>query len=374
MSLTLYLRDGVYWVRGRAADSDKYVRKSLGTSDPALAEAAVREIEGQARKRRILGPDAPKLEDQITFDMCALLYDAPPKDAIYLMRLSRRIGKKLVREITPQFVRKLAKEMMPYASTDTWMREVVTPVRAVINNAHELGNCPPIRIRAYDKAERVKQDLARGKESRVPKTPGSWPWLMAFMEAADPRDAALAYFMFRHGYRVGQSAAMTRSQDMDLSNSRVRVHASKGHPAHWVELDPEEVVMIANLQPPKFANSKDRAKIADRVFYIGGVKHAGFYKRWEKTCERAGIEYLPPHSSGRHGYGTEMVVRQRVDPISAADNLWADPSVMLKTYSHSVDAQSKVRDAFRAGLNAVRTPSVQPISGKRGKQLKGNVK
>lgn len=368
MPLKLYPREGVFWVRGRAADTGVYVRRSLGTSDPDLAAAKVRAIEAEARKRSILGPDAPKLEDQITFAACVKLYDQGGANTSYLKPLVKKLGSMRVKEITPQMVRKLAKEMMPYASTDTWMREIVTPVRAVINNAHELGQCPPIRIRAYDKAERVKQDLARGKESRVPKHAGSWPWLLAFMKAAEPRDAALAYFMFRHGYRVGQCIAMTRSKDMDLTGGKVRVHASKGHPAHWVDLDPEEVAMIANL-PLAY-----RGQARDRVFTISGGRSGALYKRWKATCARAQIEYLPPHSSGRHGYGTEMVVRQRVDPISAANNLWADPSVMLKTYSHSDDAQEKVRDAFRAGLNAVRTPAVHRNSGKRGKQLKGNAK
>lgn len=371
MPLEKYLRYGVYWFRGRAADGDRYDRRSLKTSDPELAEAKIRALEAAARKRSILGPDAPKLEDEITFSACVLLYSADVKTSRYLQRLLRKIGSLRVKEITPQFIRKLARETHPMASTDTWQRQVVTPVRSVINNAHELGKCPPIRVRAWAKAERVKQDGARGKDSRVVKVPGSWEWLLAFMAAADPRDAALAHFMFRHGYRIGQCVAMTRSQDMDLSAGRVRVHASKGHAPHWVEIDPEEVVMISNLSPPKFGSMKDRKRIADRVFYIGGARHAGFYKRWKATCERAGIEYLPPHSCGRHGYGTEMVVRQGVDPISASENLWSNPAVMLKTYSHSDDGQAKVRAAFRAGKDAARTQLVQSKTAK-GRKAAGN--
>lgn len=131
--LELYPRGGVFWVRGRPADGDSYIRQSLGTSDEAIAEAAVREIEAAARKRRILGADAPKSEDEITFVACVLLYDAPVRDAFYLKPLVRRIGKTRVREITPQFVRKLAKELMPGAATDTWQRQIVTPIRSVIN-------------------------------------------------------------------------------------------------------------------------------------------------------------------------------------------------------------------------------------------------
>jgi integrase len=357
MPLEIYKRGAVFWVRGYPADGDQYVRQSLGTSDQAIAEAAAREIEAAARKRRILGPDAPKLEDVITFSACVLLYHPGPRDAGYLRPLVRKIGKMRVSEITPQFIRNLAKTMHPLASTDTWWRQVITPVRAVINHAHDLGKCAPIRVKAYTKAERVKQDVARGKQSRVPKTPGSWPWVLAFCAAANelgkPRYAACAYFMFRHGYRLTQSIEMTRSKDMDLSAGRVRVHASKGHEAHWVELDPEEVVMIANLPTP----------------YRGAL-----YRDWREICEKAEIDYLPPHSSGRHGYGTEMVVRQRIDPISASENLWADPSVMLKTYSHSDDGTVKVRDAFRSGLEAARTPPVQPHSDEPPKVMAPNKK
>lgn len=357
MPLELYQRGDIYWVRGRAADGDRYERKSLGTSDPALAQAAIRQIEAEARKRRILGPDAPPPEREVTFSALVLLYRATPRDAGYLRPIVKKIGAMRVRDITPLFVRQLARDMYPSAAVDTWQRQVVTPVRSVINNAHELGKCPPIRIRAFGRAERVKQDVARGEQSRTPKTPGSWPWLLAFRDAAialgKPRYAALAWFMFRHGYRLTQSISMTRSRDMDLSAGRVRIHPAKGHAAHWVELDPEEVAMIANLPQPH------RGAAQDRVFTIAGGRSGALYRDWREICARADIAYLPPHSAGRHGYGTEMTVRQRVDPVTAAQNLWSDPSVMLRTYSHAEDAASIVRDAFMAGQHAARTPPVQ---------------
>jgi integrase len=363
MPLELYIRGGSYWVRGRAADGDEYVRQSLGTFDPTIAAAAVREIEAAARRRRILGPDAPAPHDEITFSACVLLYSAGKRDAGYLKPIVRRIGKKRRAEITPQFVRALAKSMMPMASTDTWQRQIITPIRAVINNAHELGKCPPIRIKAFDRNERLEQDRIRGKESRVAKVPGSWPWLLAFCEEAEPRDAAIAYFMFRHGHRLSQTMAMTRSKDMDLSAGKVRVHAAKGHPAVWVDLDPEEVAMIANLPVPY------RGQAKDRVFCIAGGRSGAFYARWKETCERAGIEYLPPHAAGRHGYGTEMIVRQKIDPVTAAKDRWSDPSVMLRTYAHPEDSEAKVRDAFKAGKAAARTQQVQANIAKRAKAL-----
>lgn len=369
MPLEKYQRGEVWWVRGRAADGDRYVRESLGTSDEAIADAAIREIEALARKHRILGPDAPKAQDELTFSACVLLYSAIEADRRYLVRLVKKIGSMKVKDITPQFVRQLARQMHPLAATDTWQRQVITPVRSVINNAHELGKCPPIRIKAFTRAERVKQDVARGRASRVPKRPGSWEWTLAFCEAAvslgKPRYGALAYFMFRHGYRITQSIAMTRSRDMNLQQAKVRVHAAKGHPAHWVDLDPEEVAMIANLPLPY------RGEAQDRVFAIAGGRSGALYRDWKAICVHANIDYLAPHSAGRHGYGTEMVVRQRVDPVSASENLWSDPSVMLRTYSHTDDAAGIVREAFRAGKEAARTPAVQRQNENAASELKG---
>ena len=365
MPLEKYLRDGVWWFRGRAADGDRYDRRSLKTSDPDIADAKIRQLEDAARTRTILGPNAPKPEDEIVFSACVVLYPATKDDARRLKPIVRRIGKMRVKDLTPEYIRQLARKMYPEASTDTWQREVVTPVRSVINNAHELGKCPPIRIRAFSKDERQRQDRLRGKESRVPKRPGSWPWLNAFMAKADPRDAACAYFMFRHGARISQAIGMKRGTDMDLSGLRLRVPPAKGHDAEWVDIDPELAAMIANLPAPY------RSKAADYVFHIGGGRNAAMYTRWKKACAEAEIEYLPPHAAGRHGYGTETIVRQKVDVVSAArEGRWANPSVMLKTYSHPEGSKEAVREAFLRGKEASGTPAVQTKSGGTVKVLK----
>lgn len=364
-----YLRGAIWWVKGHRPDTGEYIRESLGTRDEAIAEAKVDEIYRAARKRRLLGPDAPKPEDELIFAAAFELYEPTPDMARYLVPILRRIGKERIKDITPASVRALARKMYPTAAVDTWQRQVVTPIRSVINNAHELGKCAPIRIRSFDQDERIRQDRLRGRESRVPKKPGSWPWLEAFITEAAPRDAALAYFMFRHGARVSQALEMDRRTDLDLTNGRARVPPTKGHDAEWVALDPEEVVMIANLPLPY------RGIARHRVFGIGGGRSGALYARWKTACAAAGIEYLSPHAAGRHGFGTEMIVRQGVDPVSAArQGRWASPAVMLKTYSHEEDSEARVRDAFMAGKTASRTPAVQSYSGKASKPLRGKAK
>lgn len=360
--LRKYLRGRTWWVKGRIEGVDHYYRESLGTSDAAVAEAEVDRIKREARKRAILGVDAPSPEDELTFSSAVMLHHSKPRDALYLAKILPHLGSTKVKEINSQTIKRLARRLYPTASTDTWHRQVVVPVRSVINNAHEEGLCAPLRVKAFSKNERMQQDRVRGKDSRVPKQPGSWEWALAFAEHADPRCAAMALFMFTKGARISQVLEMRDPQDMDLQNFRLRLPAAKGHPAQWVTVLPIVAVAIANIPKP-------RGKVASkRVFKYGGGRSGWLYEEWRRACTAAGIPYLSPHAQGRHGFGTETIVRQSVDPATAArDGRWASAKVMLDTYSHPDETGVRVRDAFAAGLEAARTKPVQEKSEKPAK-------
>jgi len=200
----------------------------------------------------------------------------------------------------------------------------------------------------------MAQDRARAKDSRVGKKPGSWEWVLAFKEHADPRLAAMALFMFTTGARISQTLGMKRKGDLDLFRKRVRLPAAKGHPAQWIDILPEVAIAIANLPKPEGTLNQER------VFYYAGQRSGWFYREWKRACADAGIEYLPPHSAGRHGFGTEMIVRQGIDPATTAQQgRWSSPKVLLDTYAHSEGGSASVQQAFRDGLEVVRTRSVQ---------------
>lgn len=360
--LELYRRGQTWWVRGRLEGEERYYRESLGTADEAVAKAKVRAIEGEARKRAILGRDAPKPEDQLTLSGAVLLFPARGNDARYMSKVLLEIGDTRLRDITPKMVKQLARKLYPNASADTWQRQVIVPVRAVINAAHEEGYCPPIRIRAFTKNERMTQDRARGKDSGVKKKPGSWAWVLAFRERADPRLGAMALFMFTTGARIGQTMAMKRKGDLDLFRKRVRLPAAKGHATQWIDILPEVAAAIGALPKPNGKMNQER------VFYWAGERSGWFYAEWKRACTEAGIEYLSPHAAGRHGFGTETIVRQKIDPATAArDGRWSSAKVLLDTYAHAEDGSSSVQQAFQAGLAAARTKSVQKKSEKAGK-------
>lgn len=349
MPLTIYERDGWWWFKGRIDNlpGSKYHRQSTGvpsTAPEAEAFKVASAYEAREIKRHYVGE-----EKSLTFSEAVLLYKAPPMEAGDLEKIVPLIGHRPVAEITPQEVRNIGPTLYPDASTDSWQRHVVTPVRAVINNAHDLGKCPPIRIKSFSKAERLQQDRVRGKQSRVEKVPGSWEWLMAFRAEANPYQAAMALFMFETGARIGQATALVVN-DLDLQNARVMMPEAKGTEAQWVTISMELVVELANLPPrrPRKGPHGSKRPKGERVFGYAGRN--GVYRAWKTACKRAGIAPIMPHAAGRHGFATEMLVRMKLDPATVATaGRWSDRALMQKTYMHAEDATGKVQEALRTG-------------------------
>lgn len=346
MPLEIYARGPVWWVRGRVEFNGRpvtaYYRCSTGASDEAGARDWVRAEEDRAIRRHLLGDQAG-----LTFAEAVILYPAKPAEAKFLLRIVPELGDRFCHQITPQMVRDLAPRLYPAAATDTWKRQVTSPVSAVINNAHHLGRCPPIRIKGWTTAERIAQDQARGKLSRQPKVPGDWAWLQAFTDKADPYNAALAEFMFETGARVGQAVAL-RPADLDLQRARVRLPASKGHAAQWIAISMEMVVRLANLPPRAPVDTKNRRTLPKRVF--GYATRGGMLGAWKAICKAAGIDYRPPHSAGRHGFYTELRVRQGLDPITAAAaGRWSNPALPDRVYAHADLPDAEIRARIRTG-------------------------
>ena len=344
--LTPYKRGPVWWVKGRVEVNGRavsaYIRESTGSSTESGARDWIREREEQEERRFYVGDEG----EQITFAGAVILYNPTPDMAKYLAPILKELGPYPCHRITPKMVKDLGPKLYPKNCTDSWRRWVVTPARAVINNAHELGRCPPIKIKGYDKEERIRQDRRRGKKSRQAKTPGSWEWLLRFRRHAGPYHAALAHFMFVTGRRVGQSVAM-HPDDLELDNARARVIGAKGHDDEWVDLTPELVAELRALRPRR---PRGYALTRDNLRVFGFADRCSPLKGWRSACKRAGIPYLPPHSAGRHGFGQEMVVRQGVDAQAAARyGAWADTSMLSKTYTHPEDVSRKIHRANRTG-------------------------
>ncbi|MEY8142525.1 tyrosine-type recombinase/integrase [Falsihalocynthiibacter sp. CO-5D18] len=291
----------------------------------------------------------------MTFSDAILIYKASPKTAKQLIPIVEEIGDLPLSAISGRMLKELGPSLKPDACTDTWWREIVTPASAVINNAHDLKNTPTIRVKSYDNFERIAQDKRRSKLSRVERTPADKEWIEAFCSAADPYNAALVRFMFETAARIDQAVTLEPS-DLRTAENKVRLKAQKGHPESWITVSPQMMDELIALPPKRPKNRKTGSFMSCRVFGYGSS--TGYNNRWKTICKRAGIQYLSAHPAGRHGFFTELVVRQGVDPVTAAKaGRWSDPNLPMRIYAHAETDEADVRARFRT--NHVQEDPVQ---------------
>jgi len=61
----------------------------------------------------------------------------------------------------------------------------------------------------------------------------------------------------------------------------------------------------------------------------------------------AGIAALTRHKAGRHGFATEMIVRNKVDVAAAAERGgWESKRLMLETYVHGEGGREVIEAVF----------------------------
>lgn len=344
MALKLYTRGQFYWFKGKIDEipKSKYYRQSTGKCAEVLARTVLREFEQQEIEAHFGNSKA-----RMTFAEAVLIYDANPETARDLKIILPQLADRFLDDIKPIEIMALGKRLYPESCADSWRRHVVTPIRAVINNAHKHGHCGAIKIPGYSKNEVLMQDRIRGKRSRVERKAGSWPWLLKFRTEANPRMAALALFMFETAARIGQATRINFG-DLDVDNSRVRMPEAKGAEAQWVDLSAELCAELAVLEPQMVRVGNRRGVRSKRLFGYQGK--GSVYKSWRRACVRAEIDIIMPHAAGRHGFGTELVVRQGLDPVTVARaGRWSDPSMLLTRYAHAENFQPKVDQALRTG-------------------------
>lgn len=347
MPLELYKRGKVFWVKGWVDYNGRPIAGPYRRSTKSSSKAGARDWinkENELQIHQHVFGEAPSK----TFADAILLYNASSKSAKQLIPIVEMIGDMPLASISGALLKGLGPKLKPKASTDTWWREIVTPASAVINNAHELEGTPLIRVKPYDKFERIAQDKRRGKLSRVERKPADKEWIEAFCGAADPYNAALVRFMFETAARIDQAVSIEPA-DLRIEENKVRVKAQKGHPESWITVSPEMMHELQALPIKQPKNRKTGKLMAPRVFGYGSS--TGYNTRWKTICKNAGIPYLSAHLAGRHGFFTELVVRQGVDPVTAAKaGRWADPNLPMRIYAHPEADEADIRALFRTNL------------------------
>lgn len=312
MPITIYKRGRFYWITGDDAAGNR-IHESTGLTDGAKADQVRIAREKEGLDLLLLGRKAT-----YTFGDGAADYLAAGKDGRFLKPLILEFGDTAIAKLDGPTVRAAAKKLYPNAAYTTWNRQVITPVRAVINMAADAEKCPPKKIKGF----RAKDPGAR-RSTKPRRRAVDRSYIDAFRAHCDnPRLSVMFLFMFVTGARLGD-ALKIEPDDLDLPNRLVTFRDMKNGEDGEGELTAELVFELQQITP------KD-----GRVFGFKS-RHGRLYSEIKATCARAGIPYLGTHQPGRHSFGTEMIVRNKVDLDTAArKGRWKSKRLLLDTYVH----------------------------------------
>lgn len=325
MSNHVYRRTGSpHWHFSVTVPGRGRIRKSSGTDVKKDAEKLAAKIEAQEWKRHTDGD-----ENTFTFAEAVIVYVADGKPNDYLGPLNAHFKARTVKSIRPGDIQAAARILYPGLSPATQNRQAIVPARAVINHAADRGLCPHIRVKLF-------------RETPPARRAVDDPWLRRFRAHAPLKYAALVSLMATTGARIGQAIEI-HWDEVNLQQGEVMIPPAKGYPERIGYLTPELVADLANLRAAK--PLRKRQKGHGLVF--GLTSRSSVYRPWRAICEAAGIDYLPTHQSGRHTFFTTMIVRNGIDPKTAAElGGSASPSLLLKTYVHPENPREVIHKVF----------------------------
>jgi integrase len=335
-------KSGDIWQFTFSVDGRRY-RRSSKTTDRRLAEDIAIKAENKVRSAVVHGEEAV-----LTFADALKLYVDDGKDTRFTVKLLDHFGKTKIQNISGPTIRAAAKVLYPDAAAATWNRQVITPMRAIINHAADAKRLQKIKV-------------SRFKEEREIRPAGNKDWLDAFQAKAFeldmPETAAIARFMFETAARISEACRLLWD-DVDLQNGTAYLRKTKTT-ARKVFLTQALMVDLANI----------RSIDPYRVF--AAANRSTVKKRVDKVIEAAGLVRLTSHEFGRHGFATEMIVRNDVDVATTADHGgWKSRRLLVDTYVEG-DGKRDVIDRVFGQSGNNRSHQVKTNVEKTGKS-KGN--
>jgi integrase len=336
----VYKRGKVYYFG--VSRPDKFHRESTGLTSKKEAQALA-----DIRVAQIKLADQRGYDEEKDVADAAMAYLASGKDSRFIENIVKKWGKKKLRTLKPEWVRAHAKDIYPEAAPATLNRQVITPLQAIINHAYQDEDGRQIKIKRF--AVDAKKKSAVDSE-----------WHEKFaVHALSPGMAAMARFMYETAARISE-ACRVMPDDVDIAARTVMLTKTKTKP-RLTRVSQQMADMLADLIADGPKTNRSDSKSVNGVF--GYASRHAVYNGWKTACDRAGIEYAPPHSSGRVSFATELVVRRGIDPVTAAKmGGWASPKVMLDTYAKADGAHDIVDAIFGTPIDTIaqNRPKIEP--------------
>jgi len=336
-NLELKQRNGIWYAVGTIAG--KRIRESLGTRDKQVAEQIRAQYEARLWKSHTYGEEAVRL-----FEEAATSYMKQGGEARFLAPIIKHFKGRAVGTIKPAELRSMALAVFPTAAPSTRNRQAIIPARAVINHAHDLGWCGPIKVKMFDVPKSTKHKPVDRK------------WLDAFLAQADKDKlfhlSGIVLFMNQTGARVSEAVNLL-GEHVDLSKRIAMLEKTKTDEWSPRYLTSELVTRMAalGLEDGKPVFSYTDPKAVNR--------------RIAAVCKRAKIERRTTHSAGRHSFGTNAMAVPDADIKAAMDaGGWKSAKLFLETYVHSHEAGKSLAEKFDKQTGLIGTDLAQSNSRK----------
>jgi len=223
----------VLWIAGTVRG--RRIRESAGTSDHELAEEYRATREAGLYRAAVHGAREPVA---VAAAVESYLDHAGPHSPATLARLRRILAalgpRAMLHQVDQQTADRLAQQLLrPGATPATRLREVTTPLRAILAHAARRGWCDPPRLEA------------------PPPPPARTEWLTpaevdALADAAASHLRPLIVFLAATGARLGEALAL-EWPDVDLAHARARLRRTKNGADRQLDLCPRAAEALAAL-------------------------------------------------------------------------------------------------------------------------------
>lgn len=319
------VKDG--WKLDLRTVDGRRVRRKLGPEwKRGQVEAYCVDLRSKAVERKVTGKSGHTFADAVVGYL-----GSGGKAAGILDDAVIKWGRKDVRDVSGEMVLSLAKEHYGKRKPQTMKRWGVTPIKAVLNWASEEG-------REWRQPVRVPSVKVEAPKKRKAAPEG---WLQKFCQAADEQGAEgyseLAQYMAVTGRRL-KDALSLKWEDFDARGRRIYVKQTKSGEPIEVPLTPRMTMMLVRLW-----GKQGKPQACCKLF---GINYGRWvWKKWQKICERAGIEYVRPHSAGRATFATTLRKKHGMSLDQILDAGGWSPSSYAMVASVYIDDDENRRNA-----------------------------
>jgi len=322
------------------------VFESTGTDDPELAEERRATREAELYRAAVHG-----VRPKVTFAAAVVDYlEHAPRSQntrIMLGRIVRHLtAAATCDQIDQQTVDRAARSICARGAAPTRHRNVVTPVKAVLNHAARRGWCEAPRFERAPPARKRTEWLTPAEaEAQIAKAAKhARPWLA---------------FLYCTGARVSEMIEL-EWQHVNLQQARATLRDTKNGSDRIVELCPRAVAVLASL-PHRDGRvfRQRRAKAYRSTDDSKGESYGGQVRgAWHGALRRAGItRRVTPHAA-RHSWATWHYAVHR-DPMLLRDDGGWESISQVERYA-KLAPQSLAHDALAFwGAQIVQAPIEQ---------------